>query len=100
MDELQINFLEQFMDDYQVNKFKFLVKNKSISSVMDLYDIRENYKNIELTSAENDNMVELMKSFDHINQKNLVKNIEKKLSEKKHLVEMLDTFVDENIKEF
>lgn len=85
------------MDDYQVNKFRYLIRNGVIENVTDIYDIREDWQNIEYTSAENDSIVKLMKSFDDINQKNLVRNIENRLKEKRDLVESLDTFVEENI---
>lgn len=97
MNDKQIEFLEQFMDDYQVNKFRYLVRNNIIESVTDIYDIREDYRNIEQTNRENDSIVRLMTSFNDINQKSLVQGIEKRLKEKRGLVESLDTFVEENI---
>jgi len=97
MNQKQTEFLEMFMDDYQKNKFHYLVKKKKINSVLDIYDTKEDYKNIESTKEENIDIVKLMNAFNGINQKKIVKNIEDNLLKKKELTEKLDTFVEENI---
>lgn len=96
MNKQQREFLHQFMDDYQIKKFDYLVNQGKISLMRDMMVKRQSYKNIDMLEEDFNNFKRFYEKYNLLNKTNLVNDVEEEINNKKKLLKSIFSFVRED----
>lgn len=100
MNNEQLEFLKQYMDDYQIKKFIFLIENDEFNTIFDFLDKKnESYENIELVKNESYELLEILDNYKPLEETNEFKNIQDDIVQKNKLLNSFFDFANEEISE-